>query len=80
MEKFSNIQLLDAFLVKHGISKREQEVAELILQGKSNKEIEKKLFISIHTVKNHVYNLYQKLGVKSRAQFIHLIFQSIRGQ
>ena len=49
-----------------GLTKREQEVLALILQGKSNKDIEAELFISGKTVKNHVYNLYQKLGVKSR--------------
>jgi DNA-binding CsgD family transcriptional regulator len=49
---------------------------ELILQGKSNKEIEDVLFISYNTVKNHIYNLYQKLGVKSRGQLINFILES----
>jgi DNA-binding CsgD family transcriptional regulator len=57
----------------HGISKREEEIMKLLLEGKSNKEIETSLFISYHTVKNHVYNLYQKLGVKSRYELLHLI-------
>jgi DNA-binding CsgD family transcriptional regulator len=63
---------------KHKISKREQEIADLILEGKSNKEIQNALFISLHTVKNHIYNLYQKLGVKSRGQLVHLILESQR--
>jgi len=46
------------------------------LQGKSNKEIEHQLFISPHTVKNHIYSLYQKAGVKSRGQLVHLLLQS----
>ena len=57
----------------HHISQREQEIMQLLLDGKSNKEIEKSLFISYHTVKNHVYNLYQKLGIKSRYELLHLI-------
>ena len=51
---------------KMGLSTREKEITLLIIQGKSNPEIEEELFISIHTVKNHVYNIYKKAGVKSR--------------
>jgi DNA-binding CsgD family transcriptional regulator len=68
--------LLDDFYRRHGISNREKEIAELILLGKSNRDIEHQLFISPHTVKNHIYNLYQKSGVKSRSQLIHLILRS----
>jgi LuxR family transcriptional regulator of spore coat protein len=58
---------------EHGVTDREREVMELIVQGRSNKEIEGELFISFSTVKNHAYSLYRKLGVKSRAQLIHLV-------
>lgn len=61
------------------ISKREYEVLKLILEGKSNKEIEAELFISQHTVKNHIYNLYQKLGINSRYQLIKLLFSHHEG-
>jgi DNA-binding CsgD family transcriptional regulator len=61
---------------EHGITPRELEVMELIVQGKSNKEIEQQLFISFSTVKNHAYSLYRKMGVKSRAQLIHLVMVS----
>jgi DNA-binding CsgD family transcriptional regulator len=64
---------LDKFTEEFHISKREREIIELILQGKSNKEIEDVLFISFNTVKNHIYNLYQKLGVNSRGQLMHFI-------
>jgi DNA-binding CsgD family transcriptional regulator len=63
---------LEDACVQHGISKREQEIIRLVLQGKSNAEIEKELFISVHTVKNHIYNIYQKLHVKNRFQLIRL--------
>jgi DNA-binding CsgD family transcriptional regulator/streptogramin lyase len=63
---------LEDVFVKCGISKREQEIIRLVLQGKSNAEIEKELFISVHTVKNHIYNIYQKLHVKNRFQVIRL--------
>lgn len=61
---------------KFNISKREQEILKLILDGKTNKEIEDLLFISYHTVKNHVYNIFQKFGIKTRYELIHLITKS----
>ena len=61
------------FFVVHKISKREQEIIHLMLEGMSNADIEKKLYISPHTVKNHIYNIYQKLGVKNRVQISNLI-------
>ncbi len=61
---------------RFNISKREREIMALILEGKSNKEIEGRLFISFNTVKNHIYNLYQKLGVNSRSQLMHLVMKS----
>ena len=68
--------MLEGFYQERKISKREKEIAELILQGKSNKEIEQQLFISRHTVKNHIYSLYQKAGVKSRGQLIYRLLES----
>ena len=66
-------EVLDTIFEKYGISKREQDILRLILDGKSNKEIEETLFISYHTVKNHVYNLFQKIGVKNRYELVHFI-------
>ena len=57
---------------QYDLTKREVEILEFILLGKSNKEIEELLFISYHTVKNHISNLYQKLNVKNRYQTIAL--------
>jgi DNA-binding CsgD family transcriptional regulator len=64
---------LKRFFSKHEISKREQEIILLLLKGKSNTDIEKDLYISLNTVKNHIYNIYQKLGVKNRLQLNRLI-------
>jgi LuxR family transcriptional regulator of spore coat protein len=68
--------VLRRFAERFGVSAREMEILEKILQGKTNKEIERELFISSHTVKNHLYNAYQKLGVKSRLQAVRLIHDS----
>jgi DNA-binding CsgD family transcriptional regulator len=63
---------LGYFFSKHNISKREEEITLLLLQGESKKSIEDKLFISSHTVKNHIYNIYRKLGIKNRLQLFNL--------
>jgi ligand-binding sensor domain-containing protein/DNA-binding CsgD family transcriptional regulator len=59
------------------LSDREQEIANLIMKGKSNKDIEDALFISINTVKSHVYSIYRKMGVKNRLEMINLVQKSI---
>jgi ATP/maltotriose-dependent transcriptional regulator MalT len=61
---------MDQYLDKCAISQREKEIVLLLLKGKSNKEIEDTLFIAMGTVKNHIYSIYQKIGVKNRAQLI----------
>ncbi|MCP5107082.1 MAG: helix-turn-helix transcriptional regulator [bacterium] len=64
---------LEQFLQTKGITKRETEILRLVLAGKSNNQIEDKLFISVNTVKNHVYNIFQKMNVKSRVQLVNLL-------
>jgi DNA-binding CsgD family transcriptional regulator len=61
---------------KYGLSKREQEIFVLMLKGKSNKEIGEALFISVKTVKNHIYNIFQKLGVNSRIK-LYVFIQNL---
>lgn len=71
---------LETFYLKYSLSKREQEIIQLMLKGKSNKDITQELFISLHTVKNHTYHIYQKLGVKNRLQLTHLIQNHLRNK
>lgn len=54
--------------IQSDISPREIEVLRLIAQGKANKEIGAKLGISEGTVKNHLTNIFTKLGAADRAQ------------
>ena len=55
------------------LTKREQEIIVFILEGKTNKNIEKELFISWRTVKSHLYNIYRKLKVHNRLQLMNTI-------
>jgi LuxR family maltose regulon positive regulatory protein len=52
------------------LTEREREVLRLLLAGASNREIARRLVLSVNTVKRHVYNLCGKLGVQSRTQAI----------
>ncbi|HVM46782.1 MAG TPA: response regulator transcription factor, partial [Candidatus Acidoferrum sp.] len=53
---------------EHNLSRREQEILELLAQGCSNKEIADKLSISVETVTWHLRHIYGKLHVRSRTQ------------
>ncbi len=55
---------------KNILTEREQEVFELLIQNKTTLEIAKTLHISEKTVRNHISNTIQKLGVKGRAQAV----------
>ena len=50
------------------LTKREQEIARLVAAGLRNKEIGEDLGITEGTVKMHLYNIYQKLGIESRME------------
>lgn len=62
--------LSDQLVKDYNISPREWEIINLLVRGKSNKEIEALLFISHSTVKNHIYNICQKMNVNSRLQLV----------
>ncbi len=52
------------------LTKRERQILNFLMAGLSNKEISDMLEISIHTVKNHLYSIYNKLGVSGRTQAV----------
>ncbi|WP_299257190.1 LuxR C-terminal-related transcriptional regulator [uncultured Aquimarina sp.] len=52
------------------LSKQENTIKELIISGKSNKEIANELFISINTVKTHISNIYSKLNITNRKELL----------
>lgn len=51
-----------------GLSGRERQITTLIVRGLKNKEIARRMFISEQTVKNHVHNVFEKLGVGDRLE------------
>ena len=63
---------------EYGLSKREKEVAYLIVkEGAGAKEIGSHLYISHYTVSEHIANIYRKLKVKSRGEFMTEIMRKI---
>ena len=52
------------------LTAREKEVFDLLIINKTTKEISQKLNISEKTVRNHISNVMQKLGVKGRASAV----------
>ena len=55
-------------IIEYYLTPREREVAALIAQGKSNREIAEALVLTAPTVKTHVGNILSKLGFTTRAQ------------
>lgn len=53
------------------LTPREVEIIEALISGGSNKQIAERLFISVKTVENHLYNVYQKTDTSGRLQLTH---------
>jgi DNA-binding NarL/FixJ family response regulator len=62
--------------VVEALTEREREVLILIAQGRSNHEISADLHISADTVKSHVKHVFNKLGVRDRAQAVIAAYES----
>ena len=61
----------------YSISSREMDVFKLIVNGLNNKEIANELFISEHTVKNHITHIFQKMTVNDRLQAMAKLYQTV---
>ncbi len=64
---------LKNFFKQHRITPRESEIILMLMSGRKNKDIGKELFISYHTVRNHIHKIYQKLDVRNRLQMYEII-------
>jgi DNA-binding NarL/FixJ family response regulator len=62
-----------------GLTAREREIAALVAQGKSNREIADELVISETTVERHIANIFLKLGFNSRTQIAVWAVEKGRG-
>jgi DNA-binding CsgD family transcriptional regulator len=62
-----------AFFEEKGITSREREIILCLEKGLTYKEIGQELFISAHTVSNHVASIYKKTGVRSRVEMLNAL-------
>ncbi|WP_157963612.1 response regulator transcription factor [Actinocorallia populi] len=56
--------------LEHGLTPREAEIMELVAQGRDNRNIAARLFISEKTVKNHIHHIYRRLKADNRQHAI----------
>ena len=62
-----------SFFEEKGITSREREIILCLEKGLTYKEIGQELFISSHTVSNHVASIYKKTGVRSRVEMLNTL-------
>lgn len=71
-------EVLRLTTIGYGLSPREQEVVALAVRGASTKRISQALYISEHTVKDHLSNIFGKVGVRGRRALVkHLYLNTI---
>ncbi len=70
------LRLVNRALSRARLTRKEEEVARLVLKGLSSAEIGQLIGNSEKTIKQHLTQVYAKLGVTCRAEFFHLIFPS----
>jgi two-component system, NarL family, nitrate/nitrite response regulator NarL len=52
------------------VTRREEQIINLVARGHSNREIAQKLYLSEHTVKNYMFRIFEKLNVSSRVELV----------
>ena len=58
------------------LSPQEMQIANMAAEGLSNREIAQRLYLSHRTVGSHLYRLFPKLGITSRAQLVAALARS----
>src|ERR687890_1747135 len=67
-------ELLPFSMSAYGLSPREEEIVKFVVRGHPTTRISRSLFISEHTVQNHLRSVFEKVGVRSRGELVKRIF------
>jgi DNA-binding NarL/FixJ family response regulator len=73
-----DIENIGGRLKMKGLTKREQQVVAILLEGRSNKEIARRLGITEGTVKLHLHSIFQKTGVIRRVALVAKVMNGRR--
>lgn len=73
-------EALNIVAENHKLTERERDVMILAYEGLTNPDIAEKLFISRHTVKRHIHNIFEKLDVSTRMELVHLIHTQMQNE
>ena len=69
-----------SFIEQYGLTEREVDVVELLIAGKSNKEIAAELSLGLATVKTHLHHIFSKTGVQNRSEMVALALRTLQEQ
>jgi DNA-binding CsgD family transcriptional regulator len=67
-------ELLPFSMSAYGLSPREEELVKLVVRGLTTARISRTLYISEHTVQNHLRSVFEKVGVRSRGELVKRLF------
>lgn len=67
-------QVLGLTALGYGLTRREQEVIDLVVRGASTRQISQALFISEYTVKDHLAHIFDKVGVRGRRELTKRLY------
>jgi DNA-binding NarL/FixJ family response regulator len=69
LERVAPMRVMDA-RGEELLTNREHQVVSLVADGLNNREISEQLHLSEHTVKNHLFHIFEKLGISSRVELV----------
>ncbi|MGH3985433.1 MAG: helix-turn-helix transcriptional regulator [Pseudonocardiaceae bacterium] len=77
IEPATGDQLIGLLLVAYSLTSRERDICREVIAGYSTADIAGRLFISAHTVQDHLKSVFAKVGVRSRGELVARLGQTV---